>query len=335
LLVHATPARGEYTRVTPETAGWQHLAFAARKMKTGEVWRAQTDDCEYGLVVLGGVCSIESSRGSWAQLGRRPDVFHGMPYTLYLPRQTGFSVVALSAELDIAYGWCRSEGDHPPRLVTPDEVAIEIRGGGNATRQINSLIPPGFECHRLVAVEVFTPSGNWSSYPPHKHDMHRVGPAGRILEADLEEIYFYKFDRPEGYALQRVYTSNGRLNELILARSDDVVLVPEGYHPVASAHGYTTYYLNFLAGSAQSLANTDDPEHAWIKQTDHDGPLVHRSVRERGGGAVYGHQVVRRLRGGIADEHCRGGASPRTARRCPDRPRRGPGGGLHPKVSTG
>ena len=94
--------------------------------------------------------------------------------------------------------------------------------------------------------------------------------AGQLLEADLEEIYFYKIDRPEGYAIQRVYTLDSRLNEIILARNDNVVLVPEGYHPVASAHGYTTYYLNFLAGSAQSLANADDPEHAWIKQTWRD-----------------------------------------------------------------
>jgi 5-deoxy-glucuronate isomerase len=116
-------------------------------------------------------------------------------------------------------------------------------------------------------VEVYTPSGNWSSYPPHKHDVHRVDAAGRILEADLEEVYFYKLDRAEGYAIQRVYTADRRLDEVMLARNNDVVLVPEGYHPVASAHGYTTYYLNFLAGSAQSLANSDDPEHAWIKET--------------------------------------------------------------------
>ncbi|MBU6402495.1 MAG: 5-deoxy-glucuronate isomerase, partial [Verrucomicrobia bacterium] len=156
---------------------------------------------------------------------------------------------------------------HSAHVVTPETVAVEIRGGGNATRQINSLFPPGCGCHRLVAVEVYTPAGNWSSYPPHKHDVHRTDPAGNLLEADLEEIYFYKFDRPEGYAIQRVYTADGRLDELIVARQDDVVLVPEGYHPVVVAPGYTAYYLNFLAGSAQSLANSDDPAHAWVKGT--------------------------------------------------------------------
>jgi 5-deoxy-glucuronate isomerase len=267
LLVHPKPPPGEYVRVTPETAGWEHLNFAARTMSRGETWRGNTGLCEYGLVVLGGACSVESSRGNWQKIGRRPDVFHGLPYALYLPRETEFAVTALADGMDIAWGWCRSEGNHPARLVTPEQVAVEIRGGGNATRQINSLIPPGFDCHRLVAVEVYTPSGNCSSYPPHKHDVHRVDAAGNLLEAGLEETYFYKFDRPEGYAIQRVYTSDLRLNEVMVAQNNDVVLVPEGYHPVASAHGYTTYYLNFLAGSAQSLANADDPQHAWIKET--------------------------------------------------------------------
>jgi 5-deoxy-glucuronate isomerase len=236
-------------------------------MRQGELWEGHTADCEYGLVVLGGTCRVESSRGRWSQIGRRAHVFDGMPYALYLPPETDFTLEALSAEFDIAYGWCQGGGAHPAKLITPEQAAIEIRGGGNATRQINSLIPPGFDCHRLVAVEVYTPPGSWSSYPPHKHDVHRVDASGQLLEADLEEIYFYKMDRPEGYAIQRVYTSDHRLDEVMVARQNDVVLVPEGYHPVASAHGYTTYYLNFLAGSAQSLANSDDPDHAWVKQS--------------------------------------------------------------------
>jgi 5-deoxy-glucuronate isomerase len=190
-----------------------------------------------------------------------------MPYTLYLPRQTQFTLEATSETLDVAYGWCRVESDHPAALVRPEDVTVEIRGGGNATRQINDMLPPGFDCERLVVVEVYTPSGNRSSYPPHKHDEHRADDQGNLLEAELEEIYFYKIDRPAGYAYQRVYTGDGDLDELVRAESDDVVLVPRGYHPVVSAHGYTTYYLNFLAGSAQSLANSDDPDYEWIKET--------------------------------------------------------------------
>lgn len=267
LLIHPEPQGEEYIRVTPEQAGWDLLHLAARRIKQGRVWEAATEANEYGLVILGGICSVRSSKGEWLNIGRRRNVFSGMPYAVYLPRNTAFAVEAISDELDIAYGWCLTDQDYAPQLVTPEQTTLEILGGGNATRQRNCMIPPGFDCHRLVAVEVYTPSGNWSSYPPHKHDEHREDANGTLLEADLEEVYFYKIDRPEGYAVQRVYTGDRRLDEVMVARNDDVVLVPEGYHPVVSAHGYTTYYLNFLAGSAQSLANSDDPEHAWIKET--------------------------------------------------------------------
>lgn len=257
---------GEYIRVTPEAAGWDHLSFAARRLSRGDSWSLETGDCEYALVILGGVCSVESDRGSWPAIGRRADVFSGMPYTLYLPRQTRFTVTADSETVDFAYGWTPSDQDYPPQLVTPEQVTIELRGGGNASRQINGMLPPGFNCHRLVVVEVYTPSGNWSSYPPHKHDVHRVDEDGTLLEADLDEIYFYKIDKPEGYAYQRVYTGDGGLDELMIARDNHLVMVPEGYHPVVSAHGYHTYYLNFLAGTAQSLANSDDPTFTWINR---------------------------------------------------------------------
>ncbi|MDT8305532.1 MAG: 5-deoxy-glucuronate isomerase [Anaerolineae bacterium] len=284
LLVPAKDSTEEYVRITPQSAGWELLHFAARRLQKGQQWQQDTGASEYGLVILGGRCAVSSSRGEWPTIGRRPDVFGGMPYALYLPPQTRFTVTALSDELDIAYGWCPGSGDHRPQLVTPEQVAIELRGGGNASRQINSLIPPGFDCHRLVAVEVYTPSGNWSSYPPHKHDEHRFGSDGTLLEADLEEIYFYKIDRPHGYAYQRVYTGDRRLDELILVRNNDVVLVPEGYHPVVAAHGYTIYYLNFLAGSAQSLANRDDPDFAWVKESwpplDPRLPVVSMAMEE-------------------------------------------------------
>ncbi|HEY5572670.1 MAG TPA: 5-deoxy-glucuronate isomerase [Anaerolineales bacterium] len=286
LLISPDLNAAEYVRVTPRAAGWELLHFAARRMSEGERWRHQTGDNELALVILGGVCSVRSSRGKWERIGRRPNVFAGMPYALYLPRHTDFSVEALSEELDIAYGWCVTDQDHPPHLVSPEQVRVEIRGGGNATRQINAIIPPGFDCHRLVVVEVYTPSGNWSSYPPHKHDQHREDEYGNLLEADLEEIYFYKIDKPGGYAYQRVYTSDARLDELVMSRHNDAVLVPEGYHPVVSAHGYTTYYLNFLAGSAQSLANMDDPQFAWIKDTwkeqDPRLPIVHIEMEYAG-----------------------------------------------------
>ncbi len=267
LLVHSndTDRTGIFAQVSAEAAGWQHLNMAARRLNRGEVWAANTEGYEYGHVILGGKCHIHSTAGDFVNIGDRKDVFSGKPYAVYLPRNTAFEIEALTDGFEVASCWVATDEDHPAQLVTPASSAVELRGGGNASRQINSIFPPGFNCHRLVCVEVYTPSGNWSSYPPHKHDIHRVDAAGNLIEADLEEIYFYKLDKPGGYAYQRVYTDDRRIDALMMAQQHDMVLVPEGYHPVVSAHGYTTYYLNFLAGSAQSLANSDDPEFAWIK----------------------------------------------------------------------
>ena len=266
-LISPNFSRDEYICVTPPSAGWDYLSFAARRMKRGKLWNFETHENELALVILGGVCQVTSNRGAWMDVGRRSNVFGGMPYTLFLPAETRFTVEAKSDQLDIAYGWCNASDAYPARLVDPRQVEIEIRGGANATRQINKMIPPGFPCSRLVVVEVYTPSGNWSSYPPHKHDKHILDEHGNLLEADLEEVYFYKIDRPEGFAYQRIYTSDKSIDELILARDSHLVLSPQGYHPVVAAPGYNCYYLNILAGSAQSLAATDDPEHAWVKGT--------------------------------------------------------------------
>lgn len=262
-----TGGTGIFARVRPEDAGWHYLTMAALRLNAGERYDGSVGEHEHVSVILGGRCTIRTSAGDFPNIGRRPNVFSGMPWALYLPRRTRFEIEALTDGLEIASCWVPTDQDHPARLVTPADSTIEIRGGGNATRQINSIIPPGFDCHRLVCVEVYTPPGNWSSYPPHKHDVHREADDGTLLEADLEEIYFYKIDKPDGYAYQRVYTGDRRIDGLMMAQNHDAVLVPEGYHPVVSAHGYTTYYLNFLAGSAQSLANTDDPTYRWIKDT--------------------------------------------------------------------
>ena len=267
LLVRSqdTGATGVFASITAPEAGWTHLNMAARRLNAGMTYSGQTGDCEMAHVILGGRCHIRFTGGEFREVGRRPDVFSGMPWAAYLPPGVDFEIQALTDGFEVATCWVRADAAFPARLVTPQDAAIELRGGENASRQINSILPPGFPCQRIVAVEVFTPGGNWSSYPPHKHDLHRVAPDGTLLEADLEEIYFYKLDRPEGYAYQRVYTDDRHLDELVLAQHHDMVLVPEGYHPVVSAHGYTTYYLNFLAGSAQSLANSDDPAYAWVK----------------------------------------------------------------------
>jgi 5-deoxy-glucuronate isomerase len=254
--------------------GYEYLSFEVRKLQKGQNFSTETGGNELALVVLGGVCSVNSPRGEWQRVGGRKTVFDGLPHTLYLPVNTSFTVIAVT-DCDLAFCYARAENEHPPRLVTPDEVGIEIRGGSNASRQINSMIPPSFPAHRLIVVEVYTPAGNWSSFPPHKHDVHNP-PA----EVDLEEIYYYRIERPEGFAIQKVYTADRRIDETLTVRDGELVLVPEGYHPVVAAHGYNVYYLNALAGSARSLAASDDPDYAWVRKEWHEIdprlPLVKR-----------------------------------------------------------
>jgi 5-deoxy-glucuronate isomerase len=260
--------------VTPELAQWDHIFFQVRRLMAGNTWSFETDAHELAIVPLSGVIGVESNRGSWPTVGGRANVFAGLPHALYLSRGTSFAVTA-QGDAEYAVAWVAATEDREPRLVSPADVPIEIRGGDHATRQINGILPPGFPCQRLVVVEVYTPGGNWSSYPPHKHDIHKTDERGAILEADLEEVYYYKIDRPEGFALQRVYTeaesplarAGHPFDVALVVHSDDAVLIPEGHHPVSSPPGYNTYYLNILAGSAQSLANKEDPAHSWVKET--------------------------------------------------------------------
>jgi 5-deoxy-glucuronate isomerase len=274
LVIHAGTERadGLLVEVTPALAGWETINFQARRLAPGGRWSFSSGENEVALIALSGTFSVHSNYGDFHDIGSRSSVFTGLPAALYLPRGTELTVHG-QTDCEFAAAWAKADADFPARQVRPQEITTEIRGGDNATRQINSILPPGFPCSRLVVVEVYTPSGNWSSYPPHKHDVIKNTPDGSILEADLEEIYYYKIDRPEGYAFQRIYTAPESplhkaglpIDAVVTARNNDVVLVPEGYHPVVSPPGYTSYYLNVLAGSAQSLAATDDPTYTWVK----------------------------------------------------------------------
>ncbi len=276
LIVHPgnSADRDVVVEVTPEIAGWEHINFQVRRLAPGQEWAYATGENELAIVLLSGTIQVDADKGRWERIGERKNVFASLPFALYLPRHTAFTVKT-EVDSEFAVAWVATDQDHEPRLVTPEDITVEIRGGDNATRHINNVIPPGFPCQRLVVVEVYTPSGNWSSYPPHKHDVHRTDESGKLVEADLEEVYYYKLDRPEGYAYQRVYTDDSSplqqagypIDAVLLVRNDDIVLVPEGYHPVTSAPGYTTYYLNVLAGSAQVLTAKDDPEYAWVKDS--------------------------------------------------------------------
>ena len=275
LLIKPVPSvtdSGETMLVTPESTGFEFLTMSIRKLARGEKFSSETADSELGLVILGGRCSVESTAGTWNDLGVREHVFDGLPTALYLPIKTKFTVVA-DTDCEVALCYSRAEVEFPARLITPDQVEVEIRGGANATRQINHILKPEFPAQRILLVEVYTPSGNWSSYPPHKHDVHSPPE-----EVDLEELYYYKVDRPEGYAIQRVYTADGSIDQTLTVRDGELVLIPEGYHPVVAAHGYNVYYLNALAGSARSMAASDDPDYAWVRaswsEQDPRVPLV-------------------------------------------------------------
>ena len=259
--------------ITPERAGWEFISFQARRLASGRNWSFASGECELAIVDFSGRYCVKSNRGEWT-MGSRENVFKGAGHVLYLPRRTEFTITAEQGG-EFAVAWVPTDEDHEPFLIRPEQVPTSIRGGDHACRQINDLLPPGSPVHRLVLVEVYTPGGNWSSYPPHKHDVHIQDAAGNLIEADLEEVYFFKVDKPEGYAFQWVYTDERSplhqaghpIDAVVRPENNCAVLVPEGYHPVASPPGYTTYYLNVLAGSAQSLANQDDPRYTWVKNT--------------------------------------------------------------------
>ena len=259
--------------ITPESAGWEYISFQARRLGDGASWHFETGENELALVNISGRYTVKSDKGTWTGIGGRRSPFEEAAHALYLPRHTAFTVTAEEAG-EFAVTWCPTDEDHDAWLIKPETVEVGLRGGDNVTRQINDLLPPGSPVHRLVLVEVYTPGGNWSSYPPHKHDIHITDDAGNLVEADLEEVYYYRINPPEGYAFQRVYTDNScplhragfPIDAVVMAEDGCAVLVPEGYHPVVSAPGYTTYYLNVLAGSAQVLANQDDPHYSWVKE---------------------------------------------------------------------
>ena len=263
LLMQPSTRGGEVLHVTQDRAGWQTISLRVIHLEKTEKQLIAQPDEELALVMLGGQATIRAGDERWEALGGRANVFAGMPHTLYLPVGTeGVEIEALTNSCEVAVCGARASRRFPAAVIEPESVEVEIRGGGNATRQINHIIKPNFAADRLLVVEVYTPGGNWSSYPPHKHDVHN--PPG---EVDLDEIYFYKISQPEGFAIQRVYTRDGQRNETLTVRDNEVVLIPEGYHPVVAAHGYDCYYLNVLAGSARSMAASDDPDYAWVRGT--------------------------------------------------------------------
>jgi 5-deoxy-glucuronate isomerase len=252
---------GTQVALTPRRAGWDYVGFAVRQVAAGDVWSGRTGRNEVCLVLLSGLASATWSPGGQrsVRLGPRRDVFSEYPHAIYLPPGTAFELRA-TRFTEIAECSSPASRRFPARVITPADCGLEVRGGGNATRQIIDILPPAADADRLLVCEVLTPAGNWSSYPPHKHDRHAPP-----LEADLEETYYYRFSGRDGYGLQRLYTADGRSDQVLRVVDGDLVLVREGYHPFVAVPGFHAYYLNALAGSFRSMAATDDPRYAHLR----------------------------------------------------------------------
>jgi 5-deoxy-glucuronate isomerase len=259
-------ARG-WGAITPADAGWTYISFAVQTVAAGKTITIPNDHQEHALVPLSGTASVEADDQSW-KLGGRANVFDGLGWCLYLPRDIAATATAVS-DLELAIAGAPATTRHAPVLVTPDDTAIELRGGGNASRQVNSLMLPDFPADRLHVIEVWTPGGNWSSFPPHKHEHDRDG------EAQLEETYYYRLRDPEnGWAVQRVYSPERDDFDLVrTVRDGDLLLIPWGYHTTVAAHGHDLYYLNILAGPApkRTLQAFQDP---CLKATQDEWPTV-------------------------------------------------------------
>jgi 5-deoxy-glucuronate isomerase len=249
---------GELLHFTREQAGWEWMSLAVRRLLPNQSYRTSTEKEEAAFVLLGGQCRADWGRGTFS-IGKRATVFDGFPYAVYLPDG---NQISFTAETICEIAECRvpSRARLEPKIIAPADVMSNLRGGGNVSRQIVDIMPPAFPADRLMVIEVYTPGGNWSSYPPHKHDVHNP-PA----EVDLDEIYYYRIRHPEGFALQHLYSAESK--QTIEARDGDAVLVRSGFHPVVAGPGYDVYYLNFLAGSSRALSVTEDPRHVWIRST--------------------------------------------------------------------
>jgi 5-deoxy-glucuronate isomerase len=249
---------GAVLNLTPRALGWDRIHFAVRHLAAGAAWSGLSRDEERCLVLLRGAFQI-TWQGASHRVGPRADVFSGYPHAVYLPARTPFKVTADTA-CEIADCRARSNRACTPQVIRPEECGYEIRGGGNATRQIVDIMPPAFPADRLLICEVYTPSGNWSSYPPHKHDTDNPP-----REVDLEEIYYFRYQDPNGYGFHRVYTN--RRDQTVRVTHGDVVAVRDGYHPFVTAYGYDAYYLNVLAGTRRSMAASDDPRYARFRHS--------------------------------------------------------------------
>ncbi len=250
--------------LTPERAGWEFSGLRILELAPGAARTLATGEDELIVLPLAGACRV-SCEGETFALDGRDDVFAQVSDFAYVPRAAHVEIASESGGR-FALPSARATRRLEPRHVPAEDVPVELRGAGSASRQVNNFCAPeAFEADRLIAVEVLTPAGNWSSYPPHKHDEDRPGE-----ETVLEEIYYYEVARG-GIAYQRVYGSGpGReIDVCAEVRGGDAIVMPYGYHgPSMAAPGYDLYYLNVMAGPGERAWRfTDDPQHSWIRDS--------------------------------------------------------------------
>jgi 5-deoxy-glucuronate isomerase len=253
-------ADGVVQRVTPENAGWRYVGFEVIELADGASLVREGDGRELCLVPVRGAVTVMVTSETVGTIGGRASPFDGPTDAVYVPPGQDWRVRAVGGPVELAV--CSApapKGRYPVRVIGTAEVGEVDRGSGTNLRRIRNVLPDTAPAEALLVVEVVTPGGHWSSYPPHKHD---TDDAPR--ETYLEETYYHRLRRGAGFAVQRVYTRDGTLDETIAIGDGDVVLVPKGYHPVGAPHGFDLWYLNVMAGPVREWRFTMDPDHAHL-----------------------------------------------------------------------
>jgi len=256
---HEPAADGSVLEVTPASAGWSHVGFKVVRLQPGQYHAGGTPDREACIIILSGTANIRAGGLAVEGVGNRTSVFEDAPpAAVYVPAGVDYSVTAVTS-IELAIGSAPGSGQGEPRLIDPNRMGREVRGEGTNQRFVRNILPETEPAESLLVVEVITPGGHWSSYPPHKHDTATSGE-----ETALEETYYHRLNPPQGFAIQRVYTDDRSIDETIAVEDGDVVMVPRGYHPTGAPHGYDLYYLNVMAGPDRHWIFRNDPTHDWI-----------------------------------------------------------------------
>lgn len=256
---HAPDASGAVLEVTPQSAGWQHVGFKVVHLQVGQSYSASEAQRETCLVLVSGSADIRVGEQLFADQGGRSSPFEDKaPGAVYVPAGKAYAIEAKTA-VELAVCTAPGTGAGEARAIEESRMSSEVRGKDTNTRYVRNILPETEPAEGLLVVEVITPGGHWSSYPPHKHDT-----AAEAQETVLEETYYHRLQPPQGFAIQRVYTDDRSLDETISVEDGDVVMVPRGYHPVGAPHGYDLYYLNVMAGPKRHWVFRNDPAHDWI-----------------------------------------------------------------------